>query len=86
MLARRALAAVATTLVIVGALAVFLAFFLVWALAPLAVVLLYWLVDIVVLRRRRPHPPAKREVLASEAEARRRDIERVRGVSAEKLL
>lgn len=76
----------AATVVIAASLVLFLGFFFVWVLAPFVAILAYWLVDILVLRRRKPHGPAKRAALAYEADARAKEIERTRGVSAERLL
>ena len=86
MRSRIALRALVSVVVVLLCLALFLGLFFVWVLAPFVAILAYWLVDILVIRRRRPHPPAKRAALAYEADARAREIERTRGVSAEKLL
>jgi uncharacterized membrane protein len=67
-----------TLVVLAGTLGLFLSVFLLWVLAPITVLLLYVLVDILVLRRRRPGSAVRRALLEVEAHARAHDIRRVR--------
>lgn len=77
---------VATALLVAASVALVVGFFFVWVIAPVVAILAYWLVDILVFRRRRRHGPAKRAALALEADARAREVARARRLSAEKLL
>ncbi len=73
---------VTTALVVAGSLALFLAFFVVWVIAPITVVLLFYVVFFVseerlsLARGVRLRVHVRRERLAAEAKARRASLRR----------